>query len=265
MVSNTVTPLSRFKEQASVIFYLTDDHTGNAITNGLIKTEMAIPLSYVNKKNGYYVFTNLQKKVNTKYLCFTIEAEPYVPVEIEVDLTSEAPALFHINMYHKPNSNEIKGLTSIEVVVKEQKQLLVKEAIGLAVKSSTTSLRLVEDVTTGQEIIKLYSKQSYRLEGKSWLIEAEDGQLESFQIKTYEAKENHYSLEKPLHNQYTAGALVYPLWRLRTDEQARVVLPLPRVGRGEETVELLLFYKEHRSKLSLKIEEGKKVQATFVL
>ncbi|OEF97128.1 carboxypeptidase-like regulatory domain-containing protein [Desulfuribacillus alkaliarsenatis] len=241
--------------KASVVFYILDSYTGYPVTHASIQIA-DIPLRpYVNKKDGYYVFTNLE---STDYT-FVIEADSYMKVTRKVNVGEQAPPVLPIHLQHRSDSKLIQDTTRIELKLRDQqhKPIEVGKEILVALLSHSVCARAIEDTAADETHLPIYSNQGHALVGKQWLIHRGDNQIEVVKIIDYVSKEGRYTIEKPLASPLEIGTLLYPAWSLLTDEQGVVLLPLPKTFIQEE-VELYIYIDESYQKQQVKLQPGRK-------
>jgi len=217
-----VIKVGTIRKRASVIFYLVDDFFGKAVKTANISVS-GQDLPFVNKQDGYYVFPNLPQGNYT----FTIQAPNYLSTERSCPVSEDQPAIIQINMQHDTSSRLIDDITRIKGTLTDKNgNLLKNEIIEVVVISPATYVRLVEDVSKGQDKVKLYSEKGYQLEGKLFFISGEKNS-ESIRICKYDQENDFCLIENKLKNKYNSGTQLYAMWELKTDNSGEFILPLP--------------------------------------
>jgi hypothetical protein len=247
----------KLNKRVSVVFYLTDNFTGNVINHARIRLiESPLTGAAINKGDGHYVFINLEPAAYT----FLIECESYMTIEQEVSISANIAQIYHLQMQHTTNSKLLEGITCIKMIFKDSKGKLIDagEKRNVVVVGSSNLIRTVEPLVIGQQQLRLYSNHGYRLEGKQWLLYGEH--KENIKTQTYQVREDCYLLEQPLLYEHQSGEPLYPMSTLILDEQGAAILPLANYQvLRQELVEILVMNKQQEMSYKVKIEYGNKV------
>lgn len=245
-----------FQRKASVVFYLTDSFNGAPVKSGRIAMEgNPLGASYVNKKDGYYVLSNMP----TGDYTFNIEADNYLACRKEISLVPEkGPAVEHVNLQHAINSRLIDEATRIKACVKSGSQKpLAATIVTVAVITPVVYGRLAEKAEKGQDAIRLFCRDGSMLEGRQLFVFSRENE-EILTINAYQREEDTFLLHKKLNHDYNSGTPLYLIWSMQTDNNGEFILPLPdNLMGGDNRVEFIIWHEKKKARKKLALTPGR--------
>ncbi|NLT95943.1 MAG: hypothetical protein GXW85_10550 [Clostridia bacterium] len=230
--------LDVIQKKVSLVFQLIDDYTEKSVVTARVRESTGC-CQAINKRDGYYVFINLEPK---EYI-FTIEAPNFLKVTKKIDLAlAQEPVIIKVRLQHGVFSNLLNNATRILGRLDNKTgQPQANHSFMLAVISKANNLRLVEDAKKGSTKIKVYGGDKYSLEGRKLLI-AEKEKYSFIEIEGYDPEEDCFRLNQPLDLNYKTGAVLYHSWQMETNHKGEFMLPIPLTLINEDkTLKLKVF------------------------
>jgi len=245
--------LDIIQKKASLVFQLHDDYTEKPVLTARVRENRG-GYQAINKRDGYYVFINLEPMEYT----FTIEAPNFLRVIKKVDLSvSQEQVIIKVRLQHDVSSNLLNNATRIYGCLKDSLgQPLVNQHFNVAVLSKANNLRLVEDVKKGSTSIKIYGGDRYFLEGRKLLV-MEKEKYAFIEVEIFDTEQDCFRLNQAISSGFKTGATLYYSWQLETNKKGEFLLPIPLTLINEDkTIKLKFFIGPNVINEELKVKLG---------
>ena len=247
---------SRIKGQISVhvslILFLIDDYTGKRISSSAVQIRVEGAEKPIYKKEGYYIFTNLQKKE----VMVSIQAPEYQTVKRLIDLQELEGGEPLVKIRLQPGRcysllNEMTVLTG------------KTEPFFFFLAASVQSgyfYRLLYDYKKEKENqIHIFNLAKADLEAKSFLIWQRDvGEYEFFDIGKALEKEGEVFEVEALKKEYKKAATkIFPVFLGQADEEGSFFLAMGNLEGEEAEVILEVVTGKEKREMMRKVRVGK--------
>lgn len=247
---------SRIKGQISVhvslILFLIDDYTGRRISSSAVQIRVEGAEKPIYKKEGYYIFTNLQKKE----VMVSIQAPEYQTVKRLIDLQElegEEP-LVKIRLQPGKCYCLLKEMT---VLTGKTEPFSILRAASV---QSRCFYRLLYDYKKEKENqIHIFNLAKADLEAKSFLIWQRDvGEYEFFDIGKALEKEGEVFEVEALKKEYKKAATkIFPVFLGQADEEGSFFLAMGNLEGEEAEVILEVVTGKEKREMIRKVRVGK--------
>lgn len=243
--------MGSIRKKISMVIRLLDDYTGEEISTGEITLEEK-RIDAINKKDGYYVFVNLEPGIYTVQIQAPYYLETAQEVEVS-DLSSSFPVVT-LRLKHKLGSPRLYHATCIQGQVEtEIGRHLSSQRVYIYLKPSLHQIRLMEKIKKGSRKMRLLIRPTDEMDGQMIGFDIENSKELHHTIDFYDRESSTFRLKEPTQQEYEAKTSIYPMWELKTDEYGRFILPVKerymdekkmtigiqsRWGNGEKTAEL---------------------------
>ncbi len=232
----------------SLIVGLTDGFTGKKPETSQLHVAVEGAASPVRKKEGYYIFTNLDSDIVT----VIVNSPEYQQVKKRVvlsELDRQEPFLGIRLQPGRAYPNRV-GATVVY-----GKTAPLRELSFTAVEGGVF-YRLMSDCDGNHcRELMIFHQQSESLEGRSFLMwQKEIKKYETAQIsKASHTDQGSYLLEEPLEKKYKkAETRLYPVYTCSADEEGNYFLMIPSL-MGEQT-ELMCTWQTEKKQENVKLE-----------
>lgn len=177
---------------------------------------------YTRKKEGYYVFSNLYPgayEVN-------ISRRGYVDLNFTVELRENQTQIIYTNMPYSVNNENLIRMTRFEISVYENKTPLKNTDVELKLGNPAKFLKLIEKSDAGSDEVKLnIEEMNPEIIGREYSYDL-DKNSTNISLWGYDAEKKCYTLKEPLESELNPGGNFYPLWKLKTDNNGKITMPL---------------------------------------
>lgn len=181
----------------SIVLVPIDDFTDEVIIDKAIdiKIEGNDMKRPIKKKEGFFVFTN----INEKNIVITIKSYSFNPAKLEIDIEKLNKLNPVVKVRLKPNSEYKlpKGITCLNGKTEPNTTLKI------IYRCKNNLFMLFEDNVKGDSKLKIYNPLNIDLEGKSFFIgEKSNKEKEEFNIIDFNEENNMYLLDRQLKKSY---------------------------------------------------------------
>lgn len=230
------------KIKVSVVVILIDDFTDKIIPAGQAVVAIEGEKKPILKSDGYYVFTNIQKKE----ICIHAEMFGYQNVKMCKTINEEGQMeIIKIHLVPNENYHFDEAVTFVKGVSKPY------GIIEMVFRNNRTPLRLLEDYEgKTKDCIRIYNPLCLEVADKKLVIETGD----KFEIvSVIEKKENdYYCISDVLKNDYKkSDTSIHMVHRIICDETGQYQVPIPRLINKDKVVCEILENDKIKKKVSL--------------
>ena len=206
---------------ASLVIMLKDIYSKMPI-NGAVILCNGKQNPYTRKKEGYYVFSNLYpEKCDVSISC-----RGYVDLNFTVELKENQTQVIHANMPYAVNNENLINMTRFEISVYENKEALKNTNVDLKLDNPAEFLKLVEKSEPGSYEVKLnIDELTPGIIGQEYDYTVGDKST-NLSLWGYDAEKKCYTLKQPLENGLDPDGSFYPVWKLKTDGNGKITMPL---------------------------------------
>lgn len=230
--------METIKINSSLVVMAMDDFTGKAIENQNVRVWIEGERPCVVKQGGYRIFTNLKEED----FVLKIVGGQYLYQEIlftREKLSQYAGRIFKIRMLPNRCYPIPSDTTIVEGMGKPHAEYIAY------CREAFSPYKLLYTYEKGMDEISIFHPAHVDIEGKSLFICTKDSEeMEFFMVEgKQEGETTAYLLEQPLEREYKKiGTMIYPSYRILTDEQGKFYLPI--IGTKKEELKFSFFHPE---------------------
>ncbi len=247
---------SRIKGQISVhvslILFLIDDYTGRRISSSAVQIRVEGAKKPIYKKEGYYIFTNLQKKE----VMVSIQAPEYQTVKKLIDLQELEGGEPLVKIRLQPGRC-YSLLNEMTVLTGKTEPFSILRAASV---QSSYFYRLLYDYKKEKENqIHIFNLAKADLEAKSFLIWQRDvGEYEFFDIRKAQEEGGEVFEVEALKKEYKKAATkIFPVFLGQADEEGSFFLAMGNLEGEEAEVILEVVTGKEKREMMRKVRVGK--------
>lgn len=246
--------LCTIRQRASLVIKLIDDYTGNPIKDAKLEI-IDYESKPINKKDGYYIFTNLDDGIYGVLIKAENRLNQRIKVEIYEGFAKEG--ILKIRMKQKVKSPLIRNVTSLLLCFEDDKNRpIIDKEVKVVYEESKHSNRIIEKAQKNSTYIKLYTTDQEKLEGKEFIIKNINSK-EKCVIESFDPIEKTLKLKNFLDSILEVGTSLYPVWRGRTDEEGKCIIPFSYSIEDQLEININILLNEKNIEDSIKIYKGK--------
>ncbi len=235
--------------KASVIFHIMDDYFKVPITNALLKCSDD-SAEYIKKNDGYYVFLDLQSGTYN----FTIICAGYNTVNYEVEVKGDEPVEIRLSMQASMGDISRMNIDKIVFNLYNDGSLLNNKDIIIRLDTKVSFLKVIDPISRGSNFISInYDYNKNLLFQEYYYDKALDT---SIFLVSYDWEKNKYKTREPYQAKANPGGYLKPVWRMKTDKNGRVVLPINSFFMTEENAEFTIICDDLEATVSSEISNN---------
>lgn len=206
---------------ASLVIMLKDIYSKSPI-NGAVILCNGKQNPYTRKKEGYYVFSNLYPQKCD----ISISCRGYVDLNFTVELRENETQVIYADMPYAVSNENLVRMTRFEISVYENKEALKNTDVNLKLNNPAEFLKLVEKSEPGSYDVKLnIEEMTPGIIGQEYIY-TEGENSTNLSLWGYDAEKKCYTLKNPLENELNPEGDFYPIWKLKTDGNGKITMPL---------------------------------------
>ena len=206
--------------KASLVVLLTDMFSKTPITDAVILCN-GKQNPYVRKKDGYYVFSNLYP---VKYEV-SIKCKGYDDILINVEVKENETVVLKKQLNCATDNEALKNCESFEFTVFEDETLIPNKEVNIRLEEKLEFIKLTKPAEKGSNELYLNIPMSY-----DYMPQEYDYMFKrrahNLYITGYDDKKKCFLLKDPLEKELEVDGLFKPVWRIKTDNQGKIALPL---------------------------------------
>lgn len=235
--------------KASVIFHVMDDYFKTPITNAMLKCSDD-SAEYIKKNDGYYVFLNLQRRTYN----FTITCAGYNDVNYEVELKDNEPVEIRLSMQASMGDISRMNIDKIVFNLYNDGSLVINKDLIIRLDTKVSFLKVIDPISRGSSLIGInYDYNKNLLFQEYYYDKALDTSLF---IVSYDWGKNKYKTREPYQFKANPGGYLRPIWRVKTDKNGRVVLPINAFFINEKNAEFTIICDDLEATVSSEISNN---------
>lgn len=220
--------------KASIVFSLIDNYNKAPLTNCIIKCNGKNG-SYLKKRDGYYIFLNLEDG----HYDFEFSCEGFMPEHYSVDLKDDKELVKAvISFNYKIDNIFVFNMNKVVFNLKDNDKPLINADVKVQLDTKVTFLRVIEPIKKGSNLIKINSDFNTRLMFQEYYYSKKPDFKVVFSSYDRDnlAYENQINADKDI----APDGLLYPIWHFKTDSRGSFVLPINPVFILKDEVDLTL-------------------------
>lgn len=206
---------------ASLVIMLKDIYSKMPINSAVILCN-GKQNPYTRKKEGYYVFSNLYPgKCEVSISC-----RGYTDLNFTIELKENQTQIIYTDMPYAVNNENLIRMTRFEISVYENKEALKNTDVQLKLCNPLEFLKLVEKSKPGSDEVKLNIEDMIPgIIGQEYVYTLDKDSV-NISLWGYNPEKKSYTLKTPMENELNPGGSFYPIWKLKTDSDGKITMPL---------------------------------------
>lgn len=238
----------RILNRASVAFFIVNDYNKNAIINAEIKCNGSC-VAYFNKRNGYYVFLNLEKGTYK----FDITCKGFIPASYEVKVSDEQQEIIVAGLRYSSESEELYYTKKVVFNIKNNGKPVENESIRIRLENKVSFLRLIDPIEKNSNIVNINSEFDKRLLYQNYTYDKRQNMI--FNLFEYDYENKVYKNSKTYKSNVAEDGYLHPFWNFKTDKFGRVTLPLNTIFFTQPQADLLVTVSKKKYTFTVNTED----------
>lgn len=246
--------------KASIVFLLINNFNKKPITDAIITCKNSRH-ACVNKMDGYYVFLNMEDSTyEFDIKCMGYESKSY-KVELNSNTGDDIAEIIVALNYSRENYM-IYNLEKFLFEIKQDGELVKDTEVLIKLDSKVPFLRVIEPIE--KDTNKVTINSSYN--GNLLIQEYHCDKYKDREIIFigYDQEQGCYLSKDKFNEDIQPGALLLPIWKLKTDKNGVAMLPFYQVFMQDNEIKFTAMIDEKKSKFSVDLLEFKKNKEVHV-
>ena len=238
----------RILNRASVAFFIVNDYTKSAVTNAEIKCNGSC-VAYCNKRDGYYVFLNLEKGTYK----FDIACKGFISESYEIKVSDTQQERVVVCLKYSAENYDLYNTKKVIFNIKDNGKLIENADVRVRLETKASFLRLIDPIEKNSNIININSEFDKRLLYQDYMYDKRPNMIIS--LVEYDHVNKVYKSLKKYKSQVAEDGYLHPFWNFKTDKFGRATLPLNTIFFTQTQVEFMVTILKKKYTVTVSTED----------